>query len=61
MISEHEPQGASLIDRKKTKIHMIKRESSDQVILVPERGHLDIQQVKKLISEGRNIVRTYCS
>lgn len=61
MISEHEPQGASLIDRKKTKIHMIKRESSDQVILVPERGHLDIQQVKNLISEGRNIVRVYCS
>lgn len=61
MISEHEPQGISLIDRRKTKIRLIKRNFSDQVILVTERGHLDLQQVKRLISEGKNIVRIYCS
>lgn len=60
MVSEQKPQGTVLIDRKKERIRVVKRDFSSQTTLIPERGNLDIQKIKNEISEGKKIIRIYC-
>lgn len=60
MISEYEPQGLRLIDRKKERIKIVRRDFSSQVILTLEEKSVDVEQIKRMISEGKQIIRIYC-
>ena len=60
MVTEHEPAGARLIDRKKAGIKIVKRDFSSQTILALENQNLNVQQLEKLISEGKRRIRIYC-
>ncbi|MFQ7737106.1 MAG: DUF3656 domain-containing protein, partial [Emergencia timonensis] len=60
MITEHELQGSRLIDRKKERIKIVRRDFSSQVTLIPESENLKIKKIKDKISEGKMIIRIYC-
>lgn len=60
MITEHELQGSRLIDRKKERIKIVRRDFSSQVTLIPESENLEIKKIKDKISEGKMIIRIYC-
>lgn len=59
MISEHEPEGDLLIDRKKEKLSLLKRTFSDQIILTKEAEDVSENRVKNACAKGDRIVRIY--
>ncbi len=59
MISEHSPEGAELVDRKKEKIRLVKRDFSDQVLLAARSAPVDPERIKAAFAAGEKIVRIY--
>lgn len=59
MISQHVPEGSWLLDRKKTRIRIVKRAFSDQVLLVPAGRQLSAAAVKARCQETGGIIRIY--
>lgn len=59
MITRHAPKGDLLLDRKKQKIRLIRREFSDQTILIPEEKTPLNRRLAKAFSAGKEIVRIY--
>lgn len=59
MVTEHEPEGTSLVDRKKARVDILRRDFSDQTLLIPASSEVDFDAVKQALSDGCPIVRIY--
>lgn len=59
MISQHVPEGAWLLDRKKERIRMVKRDFSDQALLVPAGRQPSFETIKSRCQEQGGVIRIY--
>jgi len=61
MISQHDPEGDWLLDRKKARIRIVRREESDQTLLIPEPDILNIHAIREALNQENDneIVRIY--
>ena len=59
MISQHTPDGSWLLDRKKEQIRILKRDFSDQVLLVPAGKNVAFDEVKRRCRKEGGIIRIY--
>lgn len=61
MISQHQPDGEILIDRKKEMFDMIKKDYSEQTIIIPGENNLDWEKIRQAISTGTGVVRIFAT
>ena len=59
MISEHVPEGDWLLDRKKKRADILKRDYSNQVIIKRSGETFDIYRIKELVEKKKGIIRIF--
>lgn len=61
MISEHSPEGDIFIDRKKERYDILKKDYSNQTIILSQRKNIDCEKINQAISRGVRIVRIFAT
>ncbi len=59
MVSEHNPEGDWLLDRKKQRIKVLKREYSNQTLLISQGATTDLNKIRTKIKERGGITRIF--
>ena len=59
MISEHIPEGDWLLDRKKKRADILKRDYSNQAIIRKSGETYDVYRIKEMLQENKGIIRIF--
>lgn len=59
MISEHTPDGDWLLDRKKKRVTVLKRQYSNQAMIIKNGEHFDINKIRIKLDENKGVIRLF--